>query len=51
MVDEIVESSEKFQELAEEANAFVQEFKSPSFSRDEKNLIKLTAFFEAKLPK
>ena len=51
MVDEIVENSEVFQQLAEDANAFVQEFKAPSFSRDEKNLIKLTAFFEAKLPK
>jgi uncharacterized membrane protein YkvA (DUF1232 family) len=51
MVDEIVESSRMFQELADEANAFVQGFSSPSFSRDEKNLIKLTAFLEAKLPK
>ena len=51
MVEDIVESSDVYHELSQEAFAFVQGFDAPSFSRDEKNLIKLTAFFEAKLPK
>lgn len=51
MVDEIVEDPEVFKTFTEEAEAWASEFQGPAFSRDEKNLIKLTAFFEAKLPK
>ncbi len=51
MVEDIVEDPSIYNELADEANAFVQGFSAPGFARDEKNLIKLTAFFEAKLPK
>jgi len=51
MVDEIVEKSDVFKEFAGEVRAFVKEYESPGFSKDEKNLIKLKAFLEAKLPK
>jgi uncharacterized membrane protein YkvA (DUF1232 family) len=50
-VDEIVESGDVLGELASEVAIFVKEYKSPGFSKDEKNLIKLRAFLEAKLPK
>jgi hypothetical protein len=30
---------------------FVRGFEAPSFSREEKNLVKLKAFFDAKLPR
>ena len=50
-VDEIVEQPDVFKEFAAEAKAFSNEYTSPGFSKDEKNLIKLKAFLEAKLPK
>ncbi len=31
--------------------AFAKTYDSPSFSREEKNLVKLKAFFDAKLPR
>jgi uncharacterized membrane protein YkvA (DUF1232 family) len=50
-VDEIVEDKDVFKEFAAEAKSFCNEYSSPGFSKDEKNLIKLKAFLEAKLPK
>jgi hypothetical protein len=50
-VDEIVESADVLKELAIEVAVFVKEYRSPGFTKDEKNLIKLRAFLEAKLPK
>ena len=51
MVDELMENSRLKAELLDEAETFIEEFTAPDFAKDEKNLIKLTAFFEAKLPK
>jgi uncharacterized membrane protein YkvA (DUF1232 family) len=34
-----------------DVRGFVRAYQSPSFSREEKNLVKLRAFFDAKLPK
>jgi uncharacterized membrane protein YkvA (DUF1232 family) len=50
MVTDLMENSELMAELLDEADTFVEDFKAPTFAKDEKNLIKLTAFFEAKLP-
>lgn len=50
-VDEILEQPDVFREFAAEARSFANEYSSPGFSKDEKNLIKLKAFLEAKLPK
>jgi uncharacterized membrane protein YkvA (DUF1232 family) len=50
-VDEIIENEGVLGELVSEVGIFVKEYKSPGFSKDEKNLIKLRAFLEAKLPK
>jgi uncharacterized membrane protein YkvA (DUF1232 family) len=50
-VDEIMEQGDIFKEFAAEVRSFVNEYNSPGFSKDEKNLIKLKAFLEAKLPK
>ncbi len=51
LVDEIVEQPPVFREFAAETESFIKEYTTPGFSKDEKNLIKLKAFFEAKLPK
>lgn len=50
-VDEIMEEKGVFKEFSSEITSFIKEYKSPGFSKDEKNLIKLKAFLEAKLPK
>lgn len=50
-VDEILGNEEVFRQFVAEAESFVKEYRSPGFSKDEKNLIKLKAFLEAKLPK
>jgi uncharacterized membrane protein YkvA (DUF1232 family) len=51
MVADLMEKNNLMVELLDECDTFVAEFQSPHFAKDEKNLIKLTAFFEAKLPK
>jgi uncharacterized membrane protein YkvA (DUF1232 family) len=38
-------------EFLTDVEGFAKSYESPSFSREEKNLIKLRAFFDAKLPK
>jgi uncharacterized membrane protein YkvA (DUF1232 family) len=50
-VDDIATSPDVFREFASEVRSFSSGYESPSFSREEKNLIKLRAFFEAKLPR
>lgn len=51
MVSEMLTPSDTFLELISDAEQFIASFEAPRFVKDEKNLIKLTAFFEAKLPK
>lgn len=50
-VDEIVGDDKVLDALAQDVAIFAKEYRSPGFSKDEKNLIKLRAFLEAKLPK
>ena len=50
-VDDIVTSAAVWREFASEVRNFAKSYESPSFSREEKNLKKLRAFFEAKLPR
>jgi uncharacterized membrane protein YkvA (DUF1232 family) len=50
-VDEILDSEGTLKQFGAEVDSFVKEYQSPGFSKDEKNLIKLKAFLEAKLPK
>lgn len=38
-------------EFIEDVRSFARSYDSPSFSREEKNLIKLKSFFDAKLPR
>lgn len=38
-------------EFLSDLKAFAKSYETPSFTKDEKNLIKLRAFFDAKLPK
>jgi uncharacterized membrane protein YkvA (DUF1232 family) len=50
LVIEIVEKPEVMAEFIADTESFIAEFSAPNFTKDEKNLIKLKAFFEAKLP-
>lgn len=50
-VDEIIEDRSVCQALVSEVHAFAKGYEAPSFSRDEKNLVKLKAFLVEKLPK
>lgn len=49
-VDDLMENSSLFAELLDEVETFVADFEAPELKKDEKNLIKLAAFFEARLP-
>ena len=51
MVNEMVTHADTLGELLKDAEQFIESYEAPSFAHDEKNLIKMTAFFEAKLPK
>lgn len=51
MVEELMEKPVLFAELLDETESFIADYKAPSFKKDENNLIKLAAFFEARLPK
>jgi len=51
MVSEIVEDASSLKEFDAEVTQFVKDYEPLSFTKDEKNLIKLTAFFDAKLPR
>ncbi len=49
-VDEIIEKTEVFKSFKEDADRFIEEYRCPNFEKDEKNLVKLKAFLDAKLP-
>ncbi len=50
-VGDILADKEVRAELVSDVRGFSKSYQSPSFAREEKNLIKLRAFFDAKLPK
>jgi len=50
-VDDIIGDDNVRNEFLSDVRGFAKSYESPSFSREEKNLIKLRAFFDAKLPK
>ncbi len=50
VLDIIAEDSVR-DEFMSDVRGFARSYESPSFAREEKNLIKLRAFFDAKLPK
>lgn len=50
-VPDIIADAQVRAEFLDDVRGFAKTYESPSFSREEKNLIKLKAFFDAKLPK
>ncbi|MBL9022589.1 MAG: DUF1232 domain-containing protein [Myxococcales bacterium] len=48
--EEIVHNPDVRGAFVTELDAWAQSYEAPSFSRDEKNLVKLTSFLSAKLP-
>ena len=50
-VDDILTNEDVQKECLSDVRGFAKTYESPSFAREEKNLIKLKAFFDAKLPK
>jgi uncharacterized membrane protein YkvA (DUF1232 family) len=50
-VDDILANESIRADFLSDVRGFSKSYESPSFSREEKNLIKLKAFFDAKLPK
>ena len=50
-VQDILGSEGVLAEFLEDVKGFAASYRAPSFTRDPKNLIKLRAFFDAKLPK
>jgi uncharacterized membrane protein YkvA (DUF1232 family) len=50
-VADILGDSQIRGEFLTDVHGFAKSYESPSFAREEKNLIKLKAFFDAKLPK
>ncbi|HEY6880630.1 MAG TPA: YkvA family protein [Polyangiales bacterium] len=50
-VQDILGSAQVLEEFLEDVKGFAASYRAPSFTRDPKNLIKLRAFFDAKLPK
>jgi len=51
MVSEILDDPATLKEFEAEVTQFCKDYEPLKFSKDEKNLIKLTAFFDAKLPR
>jgi uncharacterized membrane protein YkvA (DUF1232 family) len=49
-VADICTSDDVFKEFASDVRSFSKGYQKPSFSKDRRSLIKLRAFFEAKLP-
>lgn len=49
-VDEIIEDEAVQKGFVNEVTSWAQEYAAPSFTRDEKNIIKLQSFLSAKLP-
>ena len=50
-VQDILEDDSTQQSFVDDVRNFVRGFEAPTFSREEKNLVKLKAFFDAKLPR
>ncbi|MCC7537586.1 MAG: DUF1232 domain-containing protein [Deltaproteobacteria bacterium] len=50
-VDDIMGDAHVLGEFTGDVRAFARGYQPPSFAREEKNLIKMKAFFDAKLPK
>jgi uncharacterized membrane protein YkvA (DUF1232 family) len=50
-VDDIVTNPSVLNEFVADVRGFARNYTSPSFAREQKNLIKLRAFFDAKLPR
>ena len=50
-VDDIIQDDDVRKAFLSDVVGFAKSYESPAFSREEKNLIKLKAFFDAKLPK
>jgi uncharacterized membrane protein YkvA (DUF1232 family) len=50
-VGDILKDPSVREEFLSDVHGFHKSYESPSFAREEKNLIKLRAFFDAKLPK
>ncbi len=50
-VQDIISDPETQKAFLADVKGFARTYESPSFSREEKNLVKLRAFFDAKLPK
>lgn len=50
-VEDIVGTSNILAEFISDVRGFAKSYTAPSFSREPKNLIKMRAFFEAKLPR
>ncbi len=50
-VNDILDEEEVRRDFLSDIRGFAKTYESPSFAREEKNLIKLRAFFDAKLPK
>jgi uncharacterized membrane protein YkvA (DUF1232 family) len=50
-VSDILGDQSTQQDFISDIEGFARSFEAPSFAREEKNLIKLKAFFDAKLPK
>ena len=50
-VDEILDETEMATQFDAELNDFIDTYEDPGFTADEKNIIKLKAFMEARLPK
>jgi len=50
-VDDILGDESVRSEFLSDVRGFAKSYEAPGFSREEKNLIKLKAFFDAKLPK
>ena len=48
---EILASEKMLEDFLAEVRGFAGNYQAPHFSRDPKSLIKLRAFFDAKLPK
>jgi uncharacterized membrane protein YkvA (DUF1232 family) len=50
-VTDILSDAEVRDELVSDVRGFAKSYEPPAFAREEKNLIKLRAFFDAKLPR
>jgi uncharacterized membrane protein YkvA (DUF1232 family) len=50
-VNDVVRDADVQSAFLQDVRGFVRSYESPSFSREEKTLVKLRAFFDAKLPK